>query len=78
MGPSVFGRLTVWVLLEAWLAPNPVACQALPCVHAASCWLVGPAQEVTDGKTPGDLRAIAGSRMDGVRVQKTPVPLTGG
>ena len=70
----------MWVVLEAWLAPNPVACQALPCVHAASCWLVGPAQEVADGKTPGDLRASAGSLMDGVRVQKTPVllPLDGG
>ena len=70
----------MWVVLEAWLAPNPVACQALPCMHAAGCWLVGPGQEVTDGKTLGDLRASAGSLMDGVRVQKAPelLPLTGG
>ena len=70
----------VWVVLEAWLAPNSVACQALPCVHAAGCWSAGPAQEVADGKTPGDLRASAGSLMGGVRVQRTPVllPLDGG
>ena len=65
-----YGELTKWVVLEAWLAPSLVGGQALPCVAAAGCCVVGPGNKVACCgilRIPG---ASAGSLVWRVRVPK--------
>ena len=60
------------VVWQAFLAPSVIGCQAMPCVDAASCCVVGPGHEVACFRSLGGPWASAGSLVGGVRIPKTP------
>ena len=53
------------------MALSLVGCQALPCMDAAGCCLVGPSHEATGCRTLGGQGARASSLVGRVRVLKT-------
>ena len=55
----------------AWLAPGLVGCQALPCVEAASHFLVGPAHKGTGCGILGCPKASTGSLVGRIMFQET-------
>ena len=62
MGPSIWQAMrTVW---QAWAAPSPVCCQALPYVEAAGSLLAGLCHKAADYRTPGGPGASAGSLVE--------------